>query len=85
MFRRCPKAFHNNYNCINHIGVIYIYMSFIANILSETPTARNPHQIETDQQTCNANLLTGQSDLVLTGQSTDLGNFFCCYFFVSIR
>ena len=43
-------------------------MSFIANILSETSTARNPHQIETDQQTCNANLLTGQSGLVLTGQ-----------------
>ena len=23
MFRRYPKAFDNNYNCINHIGVIY--------------------------------------------------------------
>ena len=53
MFRRCPKAFHNNYNCINHIGVI------IANILSETPSARNLHHIETNQQICNANLLTG--------------------------
>ena len=37
MFRRCPKAFHNNYNCINHTGVI------IANILSEAPSARNHH------------------------------------------
>ena len=23
MFRRWPKVFHNNYNCINHTGVIY--------------------------------------------------------------
>ena len=23
MFRRCPKVFQNNYNCINHIGVTY--------------------------------------------------------------
>ena len=22
MFRRCPKVFHNNYNCIKLIGVI---------------------------------------------------------------
>ena len=28
MFRRCPKAFHNNYNCINHIGVIYSQYPF---------------------------------------------------------
>ena len=34
-------------------------MSFIANILSETPSARNLHHIETNQQICNANLLTG--------------------------
>ena len=46
MFRGYPKAFHNNYNCINHIGVI------IANILSETPSARNLLHIETNQQIC---------------------------------
>ena len=28
MFRRCPKAFHNNYNRINHIGVIYSQYPF---------------------------------------------------------
>ena len=39
--------------------VLIIYVSFIANILSETPSVRNPHHIETNQQTCDANLLTG--------------------------
>ena len=28
MFKRCPKVFHNNYNCINHIGVIYSQYPF---------------------------------------------------------
>ena len=29
MFRRCPKAFHNNYNCINHIQNLSIYTECI--------------------------------------------------------
>ena len=39
--------------------VLIIQVSFIANILWETPLARNLHHIETNQQICNANLLTG--------------------------
>ena len=27
-FRRCPKAFHNNYNCINHIGTLHSQYPF---------------------------------------------------------
>ena len=34
-------------------------MSFIANILSEIPSARNPYHIEPNQQNCNADLLAG--------------------------
>ena len=54
MFRRCPKTFHNNCNCINHIGVIYSQYPF-----GDTFSKRNPGHIETNQQICNANLLTG--------------------------
>ena len=35
--------------------VLIIQVSFIANILSETPSARNVHHIETNQPTCSAN------------------------------
>ena len=38
MFRRCPKAFHNNYNCINHIGVIYSQYPF-GDTLSKKPVS----------------------------------------------
>ena len=38
MFRRCPKAFHNNYNCINHIGVIYSLYPF-GDTLSKKPVS----------------------------------------------
>ena len=38
MFRRCPKAFHNNYNCINHIGVIYSQYPF-GDTLSKKPAS----------------------------------------------
>ena len=31
----------------------------MANILSETFSVRSPHHIQTNQQTCNPNLLTG--------------------------
>ena len=37
MFRRCPEAFHNNYNCINHIGVIYSQYPF-GDSLGKKPT-----------------------------------------------
>ena len=46
MFRRCPKAFHNNYNCINHIGVIYSQYPF-GDTLSKKP-ASCPNQSEDD-------------------------------------
>ena len=36
MFRRCPKAFHNNCNCIKHIGVIYNQYPF-GDTLSKKP------------------------------------------------
>ena len=38
MFRRCPKAFHNNYNCVNHIGVIYDQYPF-GDILGKKPAS----------------------------------------------
>ena len=44
MFRGCPKAFHNNYNCINHIGVIYPYL--FGDTLSKTPFWRHPSLME---------------------------------------
>ena len=54
MFRRCLETFHNNCNFINHIGVIYSQYPFADTSARETQT-----HIETNQQTCNANLLTG--------------------------
>ena len=38
MFRRCLKAFHNNDNCINHIGVIYSQYPF-GDTLSKKPVS----------------------------------------------
>ena len=51
MFRGCLRAFHNNYNCINHKGVIYRQNPF-GDILGT-------YHIETTQQICNAKVLTG--------------------------
>ena len=39
MFRRRPNAFHNNYNCINHIGIIYSQYPFGDISLSKKPAS----------------------------------------------
>ena len=41
MFRRCPKAFHNNYSCINHIGVICSQYSFEDTLSKKPASYRN--------------------------------------------
>ena len=41
MFRRCPKAFPNNYNCINHIGVIYSQYIFRDTLGNKPASYRN--------------------------------------------
>ena len=41
MFRRCSKAFHNSYNCINHIGVIYSQYPFKETCSKKPASYRN--------------------------------------------
>ena len=41
MFRRCHKAFYNNYDCINHIGVIYRQYPFRDNLNKKPASCRN--------------------------------------------
>ena len=42
MFRRCPKAFYNNCNCIiNQIGVIYSQYSFGGTLSKKSASYRN--------------------------------------------
>ena len=41
MFRRCPKAFHNNCNCINPIDVIYSQYPFKDTLSKKPASYRN--------------------------------------------